>query len=103
MWTRATVASPPRSRGDVMFILTYKRAFLWQFIAVIVMDLLSLMSQKLHQWTAVVWPGTPHHRQLAYEDIHRKFIKYVAQIQSIIMNNSMATMRGDSLHPRVEN
>ena len=47
MWTLATVASPPRSRGDVMFILTYKRAFLWQFIAVIVMDLLSLMSQKL--------------------------------------------------------
>ena len=33
-----------------MFILTYKRAFLWQFIAVIVMDLLSLMSQKLRQW-----------------------------------------------------
>ena len=50
MWTLATVASPPRSRGDVMFILTYKRAFLWQFIAVIVMDLLSLMSQKLRQW-----------------------------------------------------
>ena len=69
-WTLATVAGPPRSRRDVMFILTYKRAFLWQFIAVIVMDLLSLMSQKLRQWpvrglwtplrmTAAVWPGTP--------------------------------------------
>ena len=66
MWTLATVAiaSPPRSRGDVMFILTYKRAFLWQFIAVIVMDLLSLMSQKLHQWPVMgLW--TPLRRTAA--------------------------------------